>query len=172
MSPRFLRCMMAAALLTAAAVPSGAVTLKKEAERKRAPEFELKDGSGKTVRLSDHAGRVVVLDFWATWCTPCKSAMPWLSELAAKYRGEGFEILGISMDQEGWEKVKPFLAKVPVTYPILMGTRRVGYLYGDVESLPLMFFVDREQRVAAIHVGAASRKEVEKTIRALLSLDR
>jgi len=170
MSSQFLRSVMAAALLAAAAAPARAVTLKKEAERKRAPEFELKDGGGNTVRLSDHSGKVVVIDFWATWCAPCKSAMPWLSELRAKYRGEGFEILGISMDEEGWEKVTPFLAKVPVTYPILMGTKRVGYLYGDVESLPLMFFVDRQQRVAAIHVGAASRKEVEKTVRTLLDL--
>jgi thiol-disulfide isomerase/thioredoxin len=172
MGSSFFRSMLAAALLAAAALPSGAVTLKKEAERKRAPEFELKDAGGNAVRLSDHSGRVVLLDFWATWCAPCKSAMPWLSELAAKYRGQGFEILGISMDEEGWEKIKPFLSKVPVTYPILLGTKRVGYLSGDVESLPLMFFVDRQQRVAAIQVGEVGRKEVEKTIRALLNLER
>ena len=94
--------------------------------------------------------------------------MPWLNELAQKYRGEGFEVIGVSMDEEGWQAVNPFLARMRIDYPILMGTRRVAYLYGDVEALPLAFFVDRQQRIAAIHPGAASRKEFEKTIKALL----
>jgi len=150
------------------ALPACAVTLKTEAARKRAPEFELKDNIGKIVKLSDYAGKVVLIDFWATWCAPCKSAMPWMSELAGKYRGEGFEILGISMDEDGWTKVLPFLQKVKVGYPILMGNKRVAYLYGDVESLPLAFFVDRQGRVAAMHLGNASRKDFESTVKALL----
>ena len=149
-----------------------AVTLKPEAQRKRAPNFELKDAQGKTVQLAEFSGKVVLLDFWATWCAPCKSAMPWINELAEKYRSEGFEVVGISMDEQGWEVVNPFLAKVKVNYPILMGTRRVAYLYGDVESLPLMFFLDRQQRIAAIHVGAASRKDFEKTLKQLLATEK
>jgi hypothetical protein len=77
-------------------------------------------------------------------------------------------IVGISMDQDGWPVVKPFLDKKSVTYPVLLGNKRVAYLYGDVDALPVAFFVDREQRVAAIHLGAASRKQVESTIKALL----
>lgn len=157
-----------AALLCLAASLPAAISLKPDDSRKRAPEFELKNNQGKLVKLSDFAGKVVLLDFWATWCTPCKGAMPWLNELAGKYRADGFEVVGISMDEEGWDKVNPFLAKVPVTYPILMGNKRVGYLYGDVDSLPLAFFIDRKGRVAAIHLGNASRKEFEKTIKALL----
>ena len=156
-------------ILLLAALPAPAITIKKQAERKKAPDFELKDGAGRTVRLSDYKGKIVVLDFWATWCGPCKAEIPWLNELSRKYEAEGVVVLGISMDEDRWDAVKPFMEKVEMTYPVLMGTRRVTYLYGDVEGLPVAFFVDREQRVAAIHAGAASRKAVEQTIQTLLS---
>lgn len=150
------------------ATPAGAVSLKKEAQRKRAPDFELQDAEGNAVRLSAYKGKVVLLDFWATWCTPCKASMPWMNELSKKYAGEGLVVIGVSMDTEGWPVVKPFVEKMQIAYPILLGTPRVAYLYGDVDSLPLAFFVDRSQRVAGIHLGAASRKDFEKTIRLLL----
>jgi peroxiredoxin len=145
-----------------------AITVKKEAERKRAPGFELTDAEGKPVRLSDYAGKVVLLDFWATSCGPCKKSIPWMIELADKYRDAGLAVVGVSMDEEGWTVVKPFVEQMKITYPILLGTKRVGYLYGDVDALPLAFFIDRNQRVAAIHLGAANRKDVEKTIQLLL----
>jgi len=148
--------------------PIFAISLKKEAERKRAPDFELKDREGKAVRLSDYSGKVILLDFWATWCAPCRASIPWFNELTEKYGPEGFVVLGISMDEKGWDAVTPFLEKVEVKYPILMGNRRVAYLYGDVDSLPLSFFIDRNQRVAAIHLGPLSKKEVEKIIKILL----
>ena len=150
------------------ATPAGAISLKKEGQRKRAPDFELQDTQGNTVRLSAYKDKVVLLDFWATWCTPCKAAMPWMNELSTKYAGDGLVVLGISMDTGGWPVIKPFTEKMQITYPILLGTPRVAYLYGDVDSLPLAFFVDRSQRVAGIHLGAASRKDFEKTIRLLL----
>jgi len=147
---------------------ASAISLKKEAERKRAPDFELKDAEGRVVRLSDYAGKVVLLDFWATWCVPCRDSIPWMIELSEKYKADGFAVIGVSMDEGGWRAVKPFLEKMKITYPILLGSKRVAYLYGDVETLPLAFFVDRNQRVAAIHAGAASRKDYEKSIRTLL----
>jgi cytochrome c biogenesis protein CcmG/thiol:disulfide interchange protein DsbE len=164
---------LAAMLLGIAALPPAwPITLKKQGERKRAPQFELKDPAGRIVRLSDYAGKVVVLDFWATWCGPCKNSIPWLIELSKKHEADGLAVIGISMDEDGWEVVKPFIEQMRIPYPIVLGTERVAYLYGEVDSLPLAFFVDRSQRVAAIHLGPASRKEFEKTIRQLLDGER
>ena len=115
------RLAFALAILALLNGPVSAITLKKEAERKRAPDFELKDREGKTVRLSDYAGKVVLLDFWATWCGPCRSSIPWFNQLYAEYGPAGFVVLGVSMDEDGWTAVKPFMEKLPVAYPVLMG---------------------------------------------------
>jgi cytochrome c biogenesis protein CcmG/thiol:disulfide interchange protein DsbE len=144
------------------------IKLKKEAERKRAPDFELKDQKGNTLRLSDLTGKVILLDFWATWCGPCKASMPWFNDFAEQYKSEGLVVIGVSMDDQGWDVVMPFLDKMSVRYPVVIGTKRVAYLYGDVEALPLAFFIDRNHKVAAIHEGPASRKDFEKTIKLLL----
>lgn len=154
-------------LITAAC--SFAIALKKQGERKRAPDFELADSNGLTVRLGDYAGKVVLLDFWATWCTPCKASVPWFNELQTKYADQGFTVLGVSMDESGWAAVKPFLEKMSVAYPVVLGTKRIAYLYGDVDALPLAFFIDRSGRVAAIHLGPASRKDYEKLVQTLLA---
>lgn len=157
------------ALSIAISSPAWAIKIKKEGQRKRAPQLELKDSEGRTVRLSDYAGKVVLLDFWATWCAPCRTAIPWLIELSKKYEPDGLVVIGISMDEEGWDVVKPLIAEMQIVYPVVIGNPRVAYLYGGVEALPLAFFVDRSQRVAAIHLGPASRKEYEKVIKALLN---
>jgi cytochrome c biogenesis protein CcmG/thiol:disulfide interchange protein DsbE len=167
---RFFLVLTAALVAFLISTPNvaGAIKVKKGVERKRAPNFELQDVNGQIVHLSDYAGKVVLLDFWATWCAPCRGSIPWMNELSEKYREAGLAIVGISMDEDGWPPVKRFMEKIPITYPILMGNKRVAYLYGDVDSLPLAFFVDRNQRVAAIHAGPASRHEFEKTIKILL----
>ena len=150
------------------ALSLAAASLKKEKDRKRAPDFELKDPAGNIIRLSDYKGKVLLLNFWATWCVPCKTEIPWFIELASKYESEGLGVVGISMDEEGWAVVKPFVEKTGINYPVVLGSQRTAYLYGDIEALPVTFLVDRRQRVAAIHAGLARKQDLDNQIQKLL----
>ncbi len=142
--------------------------VKPDKERKTAPEFSLKDADGKTVHLSDYKGKVVLLDFWATWCGPCKIEIPWLKEFQRKYKDKGFEVLGISMDEEGWQVVKPFVAEAGINYRVVIGDDTTAQLYGGVDALPTAFVIDREGRIAAVHVGLTSKGEIQNGIEEIL----
>ena len=145
-----------------------AASVKPDKERKPAPEFALKDADGKTVRLSDYKGKVVLLDFWATWCGPCKIEIPWLKDFQRKYRDRGFEIVGVSMDDEGWSVVKPFVAELGINYRIVIGDDATAQLYGGVDALPTTFVIDREGKIAVVHVGLTSKDEIEHGIEQVL----
>jgi peroxiredoxin len=142
--------------------------VKPDKERKSAPDFTLKDGDGKAVTLADYRGKVVLLDFWATWCSPCKIEIPWFMEFQRQNKDRGFEVIGVAMDDEGWEVVKPFLANMKVNYRVVMGNDTAAQLYGGVDALPTTFLIDRAGKIAAVHVGLASRKEFEDGIEELL----
>ncbi len=145
-----------------------AASLRPAGERKPAPDFALKDADGRTVRLSDYKGKVVLLDFWATWCGPCRMEIPWFIEMQRQNRDRGFEVLGVSMDDNGWEDVKPFLAEMQVNYRIVIGNDKTAEVYGGVESLPTTFLIDREGRIAVVHVGLTSRKDIQDGVEQLL----
>ena len=145
-----------------------AASVKAGKDRKPAPEFALKDADGKTVHLSDYKGKVVVLDFFATWCGPCKIEIPWFMEMERKNKDKGFAVLGVSMDDEGWEVVKPFLADLGVNYRVVIGNDQTAGMYGGVDALPTTFLIDKEGRIAAVHVGLASKKDFEDGIEQLL----
>ena len=145
-----------------------AASVKPDKERKQAPDFTLKDADGKVVHLADYKGKVVLLDFWATWCGPCKVEIPWFMDMQRKSKDRGFEVLGVAMDDEGWEVVKPFVAKLAVNYRILAGTDVVAQAYGGVDALPTTFLIDKTGKIAAVHVGLASKKEFEDGIEQLL----
>ncbi len=132
------------------------------------PDFSLPDLDERMVRLRDFQGKIVFLNFWATWCGPCKIEIPWFVEFQQKYQDKGFAVLGISMDDEGWDVVKPYIAQHKVNYRILLGTDLVAEQYGGVDSLPTTFLLDQELRVASIHVGLVSKDVYEKEIRELL----
>src|SRR5579862_1839412 len=96
---------------------------------KPAPDFTLKDAKGARISLSDFKGKVVVLNFWATWCGPCKVEIPWFIELQSTYAARGFTVLGVSMDEDGWKVVSPYMAEKKINYPVVLGDEKVNELY-------------------------------------------
>ena len=145
-----------------------AASVKPAKERKDAPDFTLKDADGKVVHLSDYRGKVVLLDFWATWCGPCKIEIPWFMDMQRKNKEKGFEVLGVAMDDEGWEAVKPFLTDLGVNYRVVIGNDATAQLYGGVDALPTTFLIDQGGKIAAVHVGLASKKDFEDGVEELL----
>lgn len=146
-------------LCSCADVPTVRAAVKGEKDRKVAPDFALKDADGKTVHLSDYKGKVVLLDFWATWCGPCKIEIPWFMEFEQQYKAKGFAVLGVSMDEDGWSVVKPYLQQMKMNYRVVLGNDKVGDQYGGVDSLPTTFLVDRQGRIASTHVGLSGGKD-------------
>src|ERR1041385_1363552 len=126
--------LIVAASATAVAQPAVRAILQPAIERKAAPQFALKDSTGNTIRLTDYRGKVVLLDFWATWCTGCKIEIPWFSEFQKAYGTQGFAVVGVSMDESGWAAVKPFLAETHVPYPVLLGDDPTAQRFG-IQSL-------------------------------------
>ena len=142
--------------------------LKPGGERKAAPAFALKDVNGATVTLADFKGQVVLINFWATWCGPCKVEIPWFIEFQQKYKDRDFSVLGISMDEDGWKSVKPYLVEHKLNYRVVIGGETLTDLYGGIDSLPTSFIVDRTGRLAATHIGLADKSEYQNEIIKLL----
>lgn len=145
-----------------------AAAVKSGKERSPAPDFSLKDSDGRTVRLSDYRGKVVLLNFWATWCGPCRIEIPWFTDMERQNKDQGFAVLGVAMDDEGWEVVKPFLSELKVNYRVVVGNDETARKYGGIEALPTTFFIDRNGKIAAVHQGLVGRKEFDDGIRELL----
>jgi len=145
-----------------------AASLKPDAERHAAPDFALKDANGKTVRLSDYKGKVVLLDFWATYCGPCKIEIPWFMDFERKHKDQGFSVLGVSMDDDGWDAVKPFVSDVGINYRVMVGNDSTAAMYGGIEALPTTFLIDRDGKIADVHVGLTSKSDFENAIEQLL----
>lgn len=133
-----------------------------------APAFSLSDLSGKTVRLADYQGKVVLLDFWATFCGPCVKAMPRLQKLQDAYGPKGFSVVGIATDEQGEKVVAPVAAKTKVQYPILISDPAAWKNY-QVEALPALFLIDRNGRIVKRFGGTVDYKAVEAEVRKLLA---
>jgi cytochrome c biogenesis protein CcmG/thiol:disulfide interchange protein DsbE len=145
---------------------------------KAAPNFTLTDLKGNRVSLSSYRGKAVQLNFWATWCAPCKIETPWLIELEKQYGPRGFEVLGVSFDDLNKDDPKELAkdkaeivrgaALLHIPYPVLIDGDSIGKAYGDVDVFPTSFFVDRKGTIVAASVGLTSKDELENNIRKAL----
>jgi cytochrome c biogenesis protein CcmG/thiol:disulfide interchange protein DsbE len=146
---------------------------------KPAPDFALEDLAGKKVSLSSYRGKAVLINFWATWCGPCKIETPWLIDLRNQYAAQGFEILGVSADDIDRDNPKlfasdkndiaKFVDQEKMPYPVLIEGDKVSKPYGGLDSLPMSFFVDRKGTVVAVQLGLTSASDIEANIRKSLA---
>jgi cytochrome c biogenesis protein CcmG/thiol:disulfide interchange protein DsbE len=150
---------VAVSLLLAFALLTIGCTKRTAKNRKAAPEFSLKDANGQTVHLADYRGKVVVLDFWATWCGPCKIEIPWFMEFETQFKDQGFAVLGVSMDEDGWAVIKPYVRDRKMNYRILLGDDKISTSYGGLDALPTTLLIDREGNIASVHEGVSMGKE-------------
>lgn len=166
---RCLECSVAVWQSLAQSNPAPA-NLKPEGARKLAPDFNLKDAEGKDVRLAALKGGVVVVNFWATWCHGCQTEIPSFIEFEKKYGNRGLTIIGISMDDDGWKSVRPWIKEKGVNYPIVIGNKDLSQQYG-LMGMPLSVLVDREGRIANSHSGVVDTTAFEQQVQELLNED-
>lgn len=131
------------------------------------PDFRRADLGGKEVQLSRHRGKLVLLNFWATWCPPCREEMPMFSRWQKQLQARGLQVIGVSMDDDGSE-VERFMAQYPVSYPIVMGDAKFARQFGGVLGLPLTYLIDAQGRVVARYQGEADLATMEAKVKELL----
>lgn len=152
------------------AVASGLFLLKDSLRRRPtplhgmlAPDFSLPQLTGERLELSAYRGKIVLLDFWATWCDPCREEIPRFVDLQNKYGSLGFQIIGVSMDDEPGS-VRDFCQRFKMNYPVVMGNAKIGELYGGVLGLPIAFLIGRDGRIYARHIGATDISVFDREI--------
>ena len=136
-------------------------------EHSLAPDFSLPNLTGQKLDLSSYRGKVVLLDFWATWCDPCREEIPHFVDLQNQYGEQGLQIIGVSMD-DGPEPVRDFCQRFKMNYPVVMGNAEIGELYGGVLGLPIAFLLGRDGRIYSKHIGATDISVLEREIVNLL----
>ena len=146
----------------------GPIKLAGDVHGVKAPDFDLRTLDGSKVKLSDFRGKAVLLNFWATWCPPCKVEMPWFVDLQNKYGKDGLVVLGVAMDDSEASKIAAFAHEMGVNYPVLLGNDQVSDDYGNVQVLPTTFSIDRNGMVVDKMAGLLSRQEIEQQVQKAL----
>jgi cytochrome c biogenesis protein CcmG/thiol:disulfide interchange protein DsbE len=139
-----------------------------QSPRKIAPAWELSDLNGKPIRLSDFGGKIVVLNFWATWCPPCRREVPALIAFQKEYADKGVQVVGVSMDKQGATEGASFAKKMGINYPIVLGDQKLSDAYGGIEGIPTTFIIDRRGAVVTAMEGETTRAMLESTVKPLL----
>jgi len=132
------------------------------------PQFSFSSLEGKTVAMKDLSHKVVIVDFWATWCGPCREEIPHLNELYSELKGKGLEIVGISMDTDGTDGVKDFAREFRIQYPIVMGDEKVAESFGGILGLPTTFIIDRKGKVAKKYIGLPPAQDMSRIVKGLV----
>jgi cytochrome c biogenesis protein CcmG/thiol:disulfide interchange protein DsbE len=145
-----------------------AIKPKPSASGNLAPDFTLTDLDGKQLMLSDYKGKVVLLDFWATWCTPCRDEIPHFVEMQNKYGPQGFQVIGISMDDDA-KPVRKFYQEYKLNYPVALGDDKLAERFGGMLGLPVNFIIDRQGRIYAKHLGATGATVFDEDVSKLLT---
>jgi peroxiredoxin len=166
----FAAAMLFVCAISPAGVPAAPARATGADSRKAAPNFTLDDSKGTPLKLSDYKGKVVLLDFWATWCHGCGLEIPWFIEYQNKYKDSGLAVIGVSMDEDGWKVVKPFIEEKKMNYPVVLGNADLTKLY-KVENMPVTVLIDREGRIAESYSGMVDRAVCEARIQSLLKDD-
>ena len=125
-------------------LPQGSTPTNAERQRVKAPDFSLRDSEGRSIRLSDLKGKVVAVNFWATWCGPCRDEIPGFLDVYQSLKSNGLEIIGVSLDSDGWGVVKPFVKRYNISYPVVMGNAEIVSRFGGFSAIPATFIIDRE----------------------------
>ncbi len=154
-------------MLRALVIGTALAALAMPAVRKTAPDFLLPDSKGAPVQLSGYKGKVVLLDFWATWCHGCKTEIPWYMDFESKYNDKGLTAIGVAMDDDGWKKVRPFVDAKKMNYPVVLGNATLAKQYG-VTALPVTLLIDRDGKIVSSHTGLVNKEAFEKKIQSLL----
>jgi len=147
---------------------SGAGSVPRLTQSTVAPDFSLESLDGKTLRLSDLRGKAVLLNFWATWCGPCKIEMPWFVDLQKQYGSQGLQIVGVAMDDASKEDIGKFAKDMGVNYPILIGKESVGDQYGGVPALPETFLMSRDGKIVDKIIGLRGKADIEEAVKKAL----
>lgn len=135
-----------------------------------APDFTLMDLSGRTVRLTDLRGKVVVLNFWATWCPPCRHEIPWFIDLQKKYGPKGLQVVGVSMDSTSPADVAEFAKGMGINYTVAMGDSQIAARYGGVRVLPTTFYIGRDGRIIRSVPGLITQSQIEQIVTTALAV--